>query len=781
MARRKVDLRSVFEPTDSITLLVIIIGLFIALFLDQMAVRLIGVCIAVLGGVALFMMLSPRLTEVSMQRPPRPTESPLFTSKTTSDGNQTRQVFDSQAYRETFGAVESGGEGPLDELQIGLFEDDPQDKPKQQFTAGVPLTPVLGPIDLEPTEGQSTVRVVGVKPRKGKTTVPKLAIDRRGVRSENVSNEKSQENKPEPAFAPTTNPDQVITGVISDVVQISDDVVVRPKDIPSTPQPSVPIAPSNKEDMPERIPVARVVTEDAIGQTTDIPLRNEIRISSFMADDDEEMEASEEPRKEFDYLLNRVLMVIRSATSARTTAFFWFNKDRQQLVLEARITDAAEQFTDQRKIPIGGDVVSQIALEGRPEIITHITPSAELELLPYYTANAATLSFVGVPVYFRGSVVGVLCADTIEQNAYTDITVGFFGHFTKLIGGLVLSYTSKYDLQQNARTLEIVQQFRLAVADSDPTIDHVIDSLFGTVIKYMDISTIGVCAFDPALRMWTIRSAKSVVPEYEQLIGAPVDLENSVVGECLTNGETIAVSVESSSIRVTPSEPEIDLCQLVALPMRSLLLTHGALFIENHKGTITNQDVAIAEMLSDLAGEMIAGLREGSRDVHTGDPATEMAQLPVNETVLFADKLREEVARSADYGVPLTLCLIKADDLVGMGTEDKGAVLLSIMDKILQRIHEYVREYDIVDHIAADTLAVALVAYNAHEAQFWTESLRKDVANTSVELNNKQWSTTISVGVAQLESGDTWEVLQENTQRALDASIKIKNKVTVYS
>ena len=52
MTRRKVDLRKVFLPSDSIAFIVILIGLFIALFLDEMAVRLIGVCIAVHDGVS---------------------------------------------------------------------------------------------------------------------------------------------------------------------------------------------------------------------------------------------------------------------------------------------------------------------------------------------------------------------------------------------------------------------------------------------------------------------------------------------------------------------------------------------------------------------------------------------------------------------------------------------------------------------------------------------------------------------------------------------------------
>jgi GGDEF domain-containing protein len=398
------------------------------------------------------------------------------------------------------------------------------------------------------------------------------------------------------------------------------------------------------------------------------------------------------------------------------------------------------------------------------------------------------VSFVGVPVYFRGNVVGVLCADSKEQNAYTDITVGFFGHFTKLISGLVLSYTSKFDLQQSARTLEAVQAFRTAAAESEPTIGTVIRHLFDAVIKQMDVSTVGVCGFDPEKRVWTVRDAKSVMPEYAQLVGAPIDLENALVGECIRNGESIAVSVESSTIRVTPTEPEIDLCQFVALPMRSLLHTHGALFMENHKGTITSQDVAVAELLADLAGEMIAGIRETTRDHDADTPAgTTSANIPQAQASasdaedLFTQRLREEVARAADYDVPLTLCYIMVDGIIGTTGDESASVLAAVVKRVQRRIKEQVREYDLVAQLSDDTVAVALVAYNAQEAQFWTESLRRDIGSSTVEAAGKTFSATVSVGVAQHVPGDGWQVLLENAQTALDISARLQNKVTVYS
>jgi hypothetical protein len=69
MAKKKVELRKVFLPSDSIAFIAIGVGLVIAVVApgDNLAVRLIGICIAILGGVALFMMVSPRLTGAAIR------------------------------------------------------------------------------------------------------------------------------------------------------------------------------------------------------------------------------------------------------------------------------------------------------------------------------------------------------------------------------------------------------------------------------------------------------------------------------------------------------------------------------------------------------------------------------------------------------------------------------------------------------------------------------------------------------------------------------------------
>ena len=781
MAQRKLDLKKIFQPSDAIAFIVILIGLFIALFLDEMAVRLIGVCITILGGVALFMMVSPRLTDMSMTRPPKPSESPSFMSETRQDALKKSQVFDSIAYRATFGAEEPSEEQLIDEDQIELFPElmeQSESQPAGASDAGLEAE--------EFSDGQSSVRILGTKRSRVSKAEPELAIKTRATKRTAATSQPivPVETRKEPEG------DAVIAGPVSEEIQLSDDVIVRPKSAgtpkpPTSNPPPAPSMPTEEAEQDEPSDKQPEVVEDVTPAPTPEPVpetpakskrkRPEISVSAFMLEADDEMEVSDEPRKEFDYLLNRVLMVIRSAVPARTAAFFWFNRDKQQLVLEAKITDATDDITDKRKIPIGHDAVSQIALEGRPEILTEISPAAELELLPYYKFKPGTKSFVGVPVYFKGNVIGVLCADSAEEDVYTEITVGFFGHFTKLISGLVSSYTRKFDLQQSARKLEAMQQFREAAAEQSSE-EGVVDDLFDSIIHHMDVSTIGVCSYDRSQKKWVVLDARSVVDGYDGLVGKPVDLNNALVGEALKGGEVV-VQANPSGVRISPNEYELDDGQIVIVPLRSDQRTYGALYIENLQGSLSSQDISLAEILGDTAGDVIERIRQ-SDQLSTGALVESETDLLNKEGV--NRRLREEFSRSTDYQSPLTVCLVQVDK-VASKTSDSAEVQQQVMKKMIDRVREQLRDYDIVGKFSENTLIIGLVSYKSQEAQFWVEGLRRDIASSPFDVQGKRITATISVGIAESNPEDTWDSLIDHASAALDISAKQQNKVTVFS
>jgi diguanylate cyclase (GGDEF)-like protein len=626
----------------------------------------------------------------------------------------------------------------------------------------------------------------------------------------------------EATFSSTT---AMITGPVTDEIQLSEDIIVRPRSKsratpPPPPPPTVEEQPETAEaDLSESVdtgselissapsnevaePVEDIVAEEIVDEQPEErieepaePVRTgddisdlvsetskpretsrrspAVSLATFVNDDEEDL-TSQEPRREFDFLLNRVLMVIRSATNARTAAFLWVNSERQQLVVEAKITEAESEFTPERKIPMGSDAVSQIAREGRPEIITQISSTAELDLLPYYVKSAQTVSFIGVPVYYGGSVVGILCADSKIEDAYSDITVGFFGQFTKLISGLVSSYTTRYDLMQASSVVEATRQFREHMGGTPSNTQQIVRALFATLIQHMDISRIGVVTFNREAGAWTLTDARSALDDgYRQNVGATVDLVTTAVGESINSAATVVRSADDEGTRVLANEPSLEVGQFVSVPLSTALESYGALFIENVVAPLAQQEVALAAAIAEQAGALFDQLRKED-DLRTA------ALLDHGTGVLneqgFEMRVREEFARAVDYNLPLTLCIVHLDPSRASAEQREHAVL-----HILRMMKQQLREYDILARLDADHLALGLVGYKSQEAHNWTETMRRDIASTPVDVEGKRMSFTVSIGLAQAEPRETWDDLIAHANAALEVSRRSGNRVTVFA
>ncbi|MCS6808951.1 MAG: GAF domain-containing protein, partial [Bacteroidota bacterium] len=316
--------------------------------------------------------------------------------------------------------------------------------------------------------------------------------------------------------------------------------------------------------------------------------------------------AKHEPRREFEYLLQRILLAIRSSMNARTAAFWWYAADRKCLTLEAKISDISQNV--QRTVVLAevspDSVFTHITETGSPEILSEISNEAELELLPYYTAPSRTRSFVGVPVYFDKAVVGVLMADSTEDDAYDNATVSFLGHFTKLIAGLIQSYTEKYDLLQSARTLEAIDTFRQLTLKPERTSEDICTALIRSLMRLVPYTTIGTCIYSEERSGWYVSNLHTKEPLAREILGGEVHLEDSLVGRAITQGRTYRfANPPANCVRVTECEQKPLKLAFTVVPLISVSRCYGALFIEELGETqLTNQDVEIIETVAEYAG-----------------------------------------------------------------------------------------------------------------------------------------------------------------------------------
>lgn len=381
MYKRTFSLKKILVPGSTVeifSLAAVIIGLLISIFLsNEVPIRLIGACVAILGGVGHYMIVSQKLSDSFDSHRVSSTIPPEFRVTVIPGQGGKRMVFD--GFEGTFddtraAEMEKKRKKPLPAVQSRLFDKQPE---------------ISESVEEEPITMKSTVKAPPIIPTE-------TEIEEQVIQSDDFTEGvRIMRKEPEiPAGMTVIPQEQESYGAGAEQEQ----------DVES----------SNQHLIQDQALTQDLEEEHVEYETSHRRAVLDISLQDFM---EEDIVIPTEPRKEFDHLLSRVLMAIRSVIDARTAGYAWINQEKQQLVIESYITETKGEFTAQRKLPFGNDVITQIAMSGKPEILTDIHPSSELDLLNYYTANAKTMSFIGVPVYFNGMVIGVLFADSDQKDA----------------------------------------------------------------------------------------------------------------------------------------------------------------------------------------------------------------------------------------------------------------------------------------------------------------------------------------------------------------------------
>lgn len=785
MLKKKLKLRKViFTPSHSLPILAVIVGLLMALFLDEVAIRLIGVAVAILAGIGLSMMVYDKLRyQIEITR--TPTTVPIFTVVENVTQGSTSQVFENfeQVSNQSDKDIpqQPQQEAPPKDLSV-ITKTEPKDnKPKvfesptgetftiipkkNKTTDELNIKPQSAPTNeqkpapIELVEEDSEVRFIGtVKPSKPDTS------NKEHVGIPKVTNDKQKnDNQGKPA---EPLPQSFDSGTLFGTAETTTTVDKDGKNINIRTIDDINLAQAQQSDSGSDFSNASEVIKK---KYIDVNLSEIIEIESV---------SGEEPRKEFEFFLIRVLKIIRSITNTRTASFLLVNSEKKELILQAFDTDVPQLITPKFKIPIRNDIISRIANSAKPEILTEINPSSETDLIPYYTRPVGIMSFIGVPVFYNRSVAGILCADSAVADAYNAFTVSFLGHFTKLIGSLVITYTEKYELLQAKRTLIALNTFRSLVALQNASLNDLYTAVAEASAGIFDYPVLGICGYDQQREIWILSSIISKDERETSFVGKEIKLEGTLAGQAVQTGKNVFISqLFEEQIMYNSKEFKYPGGFFASVPLKSMTNTYGALFVVGKsKANITTFDLKILETLGENAGSYIEhylflNMLQSSSMVDSGGILNPGA---------FMQRMEEEYLKAADAAVPFILCLFKIDISSAYNHEKYPERTDKIYLHVINVVKKYLKAYHPFGKFDNDTFGVILTATRVFEAKQWAERLRSDIAKTPVEVANKRYYVTISLGLAEAAKNESFETLIGNTNTALKVSTDKTNKVTIF-
>jgi diguanylate cyclase (GGDEF)-like protein len=501
----------------------------------------------------------------------------------------------------------------------------------------------------------------------------------------------------------------------------------------------------------------------------------EAHLTQFFDLDSEIFPSSSEPRSEFEFLLGRVLAAIKESLIAHTVAFFWTNFDKKQLVFQGRASDSHNLITE-RKIPLENDVVSQIALKGKPEFISHINPSSERDVLPYYNDFDFVKSFIGVPVYYQGrdaerTVVGVLAIDSKAEDAFGQETLALLRQFTKLLAALIKSHTEKYDLLVDSELVTSIRRMHDSIREN-LDLRTIVSALVEQTKRLIGYDYLAVTMFNDDKRAWVIYHVD--IPHEGTYISPHqiIKTDNSLVSTVLERNKHILVD-DLSTIEIPRfnEEEKIDSQgSILIAPISSFKKCYGTVSLERRdRSGYSGRDIEVLyRLVENVASALeILYMSELVDKYVIIDEVTGLLRKNY-----FEQRMKEEIRRADDFGSDLTYLLFSIDNMQQLidrfGKEGFDTAIFAFSNFL----RNAVRHYDIIGRLDYNKFGIILLNTPANEGYLWAEKIRKNFSSQVLTMIDKKTSITISSGVCGLTESMQFGELTQHVTAALQKAVE---------
>ncbi|MBM4160200.1 MAG: diguanylate cyclase [Ignavibacteria bacterium] len=487
------------------------------------------------------------------------------------------------------------------------------------------------------------------------------------------------------------------------------------------------------------------------------------------------------PKSEFGFLMKKVLAVVKDVNFAHTVAFFWVNREKNQIVLESFISDS-DKFMTHRRRELGADVISQVALSGQPSILNQINAAGQAEILGYYEGIEPVRTFIAVPIFYSKTQsvprepVAVLTIDCIDEDAYGLETLGLLGQFTKLISALIKSYTDKYDLLLDSEVLRSISRMRDQLR-LEFSLHNIVRTLCEEGSRLVAWDYISVVLFDENRKTWAVQFVMNRMNDAYVSPTQEVDPQQSLVGGVIQTGmPRVYDSLEGIELPRFYKAERVDAKgALMLLPIISMNRCYGVLAVESKDlKTYSDAEVRLLQKLVETAalGLEILSLTDVVNNYVLMDETTGVATRRY-----FISRVQEEVQRANDFGTDLTVVMLSIDSMNEHMQRYGKEGFDFVLQNVGRMIKSSIRSYDLVGRYDFNRFAVLLVSTPANEANLWAEKLRKNIASNIINVDQKSFSVTASIGVCGAVSQTSDIELLENASQTLKKAVEAGGNV----
>lgn len=473
---------------------------------------------------------------------------------------------------------------------------------------------------------------------------------------------------------------------------------------------------------------------------------------------------------QFAFALEKILTVIKDAYSAHTAIFFWYNKKKEKLTIDKFVSASPNEIA-KRKFDIEDDILSKIVQKNEPELLSDISPAAESDVIRYYDKPQGIRSFVGVPLFYEGSLIGILAVDSKVGDLFGIETVYSLGRFVRVITMIIQIFEEKHSDTISQQRLKGLLNL-IGPETSLDTEDSILTSMQNALSELVDWDALVFVYFKPveqkfeALKVVNKTSLKYIGQ------GLQIDLSGTLVGKAILSG--IPVKIDDTAAdnykRFSKSEDLTFDGSFLAIPLIYGNQNFGVLCFESLKKNIyTNSDVKFLKNSVHIISYIIYS--HSSQTLIKSLMALDMETRALNlET--FKERLSSDLYKANMLNVPGALALIKIDEFLEQESLFDGDPFPKVLKTVAESIAKEMTQINIFGRIDEKIFAVYFFNTDSKNVFIWAEKLRVKIARKPIAIVSKQNTYTVSIGVASTHGKLDSDEVFHNAELALQKAVE---------
>lgn len=473
--------------------------------------------------------------------------------------------------------------------------------------------------------------------------------------------------------------------------------------------------------------------------------------------------------EQFSFVLEKILNVAKDAFMAHTAVFFWYNKTKNRITLEKFVSSSSA--ISEQKFDLEEDILGKIIYREEPELLSSINPNAEAENIRYYSSLQGIKSFVGVPLFYKKTVAGILALDSKMNDAFGIETVYSLGRFVRVISILITLFEERFAESQADRRLKILlgilggdKKF-LSEADLISSLEQAVSSLI-----HWDAFTF--VYFYPGEQKFKI--ARVINKTSLKYIGEnlEVELSGTLVGKAVLSGIPIKIDDTSASEykRFTKNEDVSFDGSFAAVPLIYDDQNYGVLCFESlKKNNYNNADVSFLKNATKIFSFILYSYSSTSilKNLLSVDVDTKLLNYDS-----FCERVASDIFKAKELDVQGAIALVQLDDLLEQDSLFEGDPFPKVLKAVAKIIHDEMTPLNVLGRLSEKIFGVYFFNATAKDVFLWAEKLRIKIARKPIAVLTKQTTFTVSIGVASAYNKSDVKEIIYNAELALKKALE---------